>query len=327
MTTDHRERTPSLSERYVHAATRRLPEDQRADVADELRGSIGDRVDALLDERPGLTPEQAEYDALAELGEPEQLAAGYSGRALRLIGPELFPWYARVLRTVLLVAVPAATIVTATVDALGGGNVGSVVGTATWTAYNVGIQSAFWVTLTFALVDRNLPDADARASLGAAWTPDRLPELPRTDHGMLSDLIASLVFLWLLGAALVWQQVNPPVEYDGRDVPLLDPDLWSFWLPAVLVLLVAEMVFEVVKYRAGGWSIGLAAANTILGALFVAPLAYLLATDRLLNPDAVAGIAEHWPGFDAEVASTVTLVALILIWLWEAVDGWRKALV
>ena len=36
----------SLTDRYVHAVTRTLPEDQRADVADELRASIADRVES-----------------------------------------------------------------------------------------------------------------------------------------------------------------------------------------------------------------------------------------------------------------------------------------
>ena len=329
MSTDHHERiagAPSLAERYVHAATRRLPEEQRDDVADELRASIGDRVDALLHDRPGLTPQQAEYAALEELGEPERLSAGYSGRRLQLIGPELFPAYVRALKAILLVSVPAATVVVTTIDALGGGNIGSVVGAAAWTAYNVAVQVVFWVTVTFALVERGSGADDVRESVGAVWTPDRLPELPRTDRGPVSDLVAGLVFLWLLGAAIVWQQVNPPVSYDGQDVPVLDPELWTFWLPVILVMLVAEAVFEVVKYRAGGWSARLATANVVLGAVFAAPLVYLAATDRLLNPDAVAGIQEHWAGFDPDVAHTVVVVSALLIWVWDAVDGWRKAL-
>ena len=327
MTTDHHERAaaPSLAERYVHAATRTLPEEQRADVADELRGSISDRVDALLVERAGLTPAEAEYAALEELGEPERLAAGYTGRPLRLIGPELFPSYVRALKGILLVAVPAVTVITTTVDALAGGDVGSVLGGAAWTAYNVAVQVAFWVTLTFALVERGSGD-DVRESVGAVWKPEQLPELARTDRGPISDLVASLVFLWLLGVGIVWQQLNPPVPYDGGEVPVLDPELWTFWLPLVLVLLVAEMAFEVVKYRTGGWSPRLATANVVLGAVFAAPLVYLATSDRLLNPDAVAGIRESWSAFDPGVVHTVVVVSASAIWVWDAVDGWRKAL-
>ncbi|WP_148574318.1 permease prefix domain 1-containing protein [Nocardioides caldifontis] len=328
MTTDRRERTPgtpTLADRYVHAATRRLPEDQRADVADELRGSIDDRVEALLDERPGLTPEQAEYAALEELGEPERLSAGYSGRKLRLIGPELFPSYVRVLKGTLLV-VPVVALVVATIDALGGGDVGSVVGAAVWTAYTVAVQVAFWVTAVFAVVERG-PDDDVRESVGAVWTPDQLPELSRAHRGSVTDLVAALVFLWLFGAAIVWQQLNPSVSYDGEDVPVLDPELWTFWLPLVLVLIVAEMVFEVVKYRAGGWTTRLATLNVVLGAVFTAPVVYLAASDRLLNPHAVAGIQEHWAEFDPDVVGLIVVLSAVVIYVWDVVDGWRKALV
>ena len=37
----------TLTDRYVHEAVRRMPEDQRDDVGDELRGSITDSVEAL----------------------------------------------------------------------------------------------------------------------------------------------------------------------------------------------------------------------------------------------------------------------------------------
>jgi hypothetical protein len=327
MTADHQGRThggPSLADRYVHAATRGLPEEQRDDVADELRGSIGDRVEALLDEQPGLTPEEAEHAALVELGEPERMAAGYTGRSLQLIGPELFPSYVRTLKGILLV-VPVVAAVVATVDALAGGDVGSVVGGATWTAYSVAVQIAFWVTAVFALVERGSDD-DVRESVGAVWTPDRLPEPTRTDRGSVSDLVAALVFLWLFGVAVVWQQRNPPVPYDGGEVPALDPELWSFWLPLVLVLVVAEMVFEVVKYRAGGWSVRLATANTVLGAVFAAPMVYLAASDRLLNPEAVTGLQEQWSGFDPEVVGIVVVLSAVVIFVWDVVDGWRKVL-
>ena len=42
----------SLTERYVYAVTRRLPEDQRVDVGEELRGTIADRIDTLAADRP-----------------------------------------------------------------------------------------------------------------------------------------------------------------------------------------------------------------------------------------------------------------------------------
>jgi hypothetical protein len=139
----------------------------------------------------------------------------------------------------------------------------------------------------------------------------------------MGDLIASAVFLTLIGAAIVWQQLRPSITLDGERVPALDPDLWSFWLPLILVLLLVELAFEVVKFRSG-WSYRLASVNTVLAAVFAAPLVYLAATEQLLNPAAVAGLQEDWSAFDPSVAHTVVLVSAVVIAVWDTVDGWLK---
>jgi len=90
-------------------------------------------------------------------------------------------------------------------------------------------------------------------------------------------------------------------------------------------LLVAEAAFEVVKYRIGHWTFALATINVVLGALFAAPVVYLAATDRSLNPSAVAEIQKGWAGFDAGTVNTVVVIVSLAIWVWESVDGWRRA--
>ena len=314
----------SLTERYVHAATRSLPEDHRGDVAEELRASIADRVESLRDERQ-LSPEEAERLALGELGDPDRLAAGYTGKRLGLIGPELYPQYVRVLKAILVTVVPIVTVVIALVEAFGGASFGAIFGRAAWMAFSVALHVAFWVTVTFAIVERSDTDRERlERSVGVTWSPDQLPELPRGSRASLGEACTNIVWLGILGAAIVWQQVRSPL---GDSVPVLDPDLWSFWLPLILALLVAEAVFEIVKYRAGGeWTIPFAVVNTVLGAVFAAPVVYLAATDRLLNPAAVAEIQQGWEGFDPGVAHTVILVSALVIWAWDSIEGWRKAL-
>ncbi|MCD4534901.1 permease prefix domain 1-containing protein [Nocardioides sp. cx-169] len=309
----------SLTDRYVHAATRGLPDSQRDDVADELRASIGDRAEALR-HTEGLDAERAEYVALEELGDPARLAAGYSGRALQLIGPELYPAYVRVLRSVLLAAVPTVAVVIAIIAALDGGSVGSIVGETVWIAATVALHVCFWVTLAFALTERGVSTGD-RGSLGVEWTPDRLPELPRERSGSLVELVSTLVWLGLVGGAVVWQQFRSPV---GDHEPVLDPDLWSFWLPLILALIVVEAAFEVVKYRAAAWSPTLATVNVGLGALFAAPFVYLAAEGRLLNPAAVAEIQAQWPGFDPDTMHSAVIVVAVAIWLWDGIEGWVR---
>lgn len=314
----------TLADRYVHAATRRLPEDQRSDVAAELQAGIADRVDSLLAAQPDLDRHDAERVALVELGDPDQLAAGYSGARRHLIGPDHYPAYVKVLTAVLVTALPSAVAVIAVIDALSGSSALQVLGRSAWMAFTIAIHICFWVTLTFVLVERSSDPSSASRSPSTQWSPDHLPQLPRGSRASLGEAVTSVVWLAFVGAAIVWQQVRPPVRGDGERLPVLDADLWSFWLPLVLVLLVAEMGMEVVKYRAGQrWSRRFAAANTALGLVFAAPLVYLAAQGRLLDPRAVEQVQEGWSGFDPGVVHTLVIVGSLLIWVWDSVEGWR----
>ena len=310
-----------LTERYAYAVTRRLPEGQRADVANELRGGIADRAEALTHEQPGLEDRVAERIAIEELGDPDRLAATCNGRPMQLIGPELYPTYLRVLRSLSVVAVPTASVVVGVVTWFAEDSIGAAIGSAAWTGLSVAVHVAFWVTLAFALLERGVGGPDTRSALAADWSPDQLPDLP-DQRGSLPDTVGTIAWLGLLGAAVIWQQFRSPITDGDEPVPVLDPDLWSFWLPLVLLLLVAEMVFEVVRYRTATLRPGL---NMLIGAAFTTPLVYLCATKQLLNPAAVTELLQtHWAEFSPDLAHALVAVTAIAIWLWDSADGWLR---
>ncbi|GGD23498.1 permease prefix domain 1-containing protein [Nocardioides daphniae] len=326
-TSPRKHRAATLTDRYVHAATRRLGDDQRDDVALELRAGIADRVEALREERPDLDATEAERAALVELGDPDALSASYTGALQHLIGPELFPAWSRVLRAVLVTVVPLVTAVVMAIDAFGGEPLLSIAGHGAWMALTLVVHIGFWVTLSFAIVERSAsPEVTTEAMGVAPWTPDSLPQLPRGPRGAIGETITNVVWLAILALLLIWQQVAPMVRIDGEQLPVIDPDLWSFWMPLVLLTLVAEAAFEIVKYLAGAtWTVGFAALNTLTGLLFAAPVVWLASEERLLNPAFVEAMRDHVGGFDAGTVHTVTLVVALGIWLWDTVDGWTKA--
>ena len=89
-----------LIERYIYAATKRLPRKQREDVALELRGLIED----MLMERCGEEqPEERDIRVvLTELGTPQELAARYSDEENKaLIGQPYYSVYRYILKIVL----------------------------------------------------------------------------------------------------------------------------------------------------------------------------------------------------------------------------------
>src|SRR5690625_1576554 len=87
--------------RYIYAVTQKLPQTQRKDIADELRGLIED----MLEERAGMgnINENMVEEVLLELGSPRKLADEYRGKKKYVIGPELFDTYILVLKIVLIV--------------------------------------------------------------------------------------------------------------------------------------------------------------------------------------------------------------------------------
>ena len=97
----------------------------------------------------------AERAALSELGDPEILAARYTDRSLYLIGPGYYLDYRRLLGLLIAIVVPIVTLATVFAGLMAGTTVAAVALTGVTAGIGVGVQLAFWVTLVFALVERN----------------------------------------------------------------------------------------------------------------------------------------------------------------------------
>ena len=69
------------------------------------------------------------------------------------------------------------------------------------------------------------------------------------------------MFLVLFAAAIVWQQFGVIwIDGERQPIPVLDPALWSFWIPWFLGLIVLEIAFAVAIYLRG-WTWMLAGVN------------------------------------------------------------------
>ena len=137
----------SLTERYLAAALRSIPDAQRADVDRELRSSIADAVEDRV--AAGEERASAEKAVLEGLGEPTRLASGYTGRPLYVIGPDVFLVYRHILATLVGVIVPIVAVVLTTVALAGGAGYLDGLMAGIGGAFSTGVHLAFWVTLTF----------------------------------------------------------------------------------------------------------------------------------------------------------------------------------
>lgn len=308
----------TLTDRYVWAVLRSLPNGQRAELEPEIRALIADAIEAR--EASGIPAPDAERAALVELGDPDALAARYMDRPLALIGPRLYPEWRRLLMLLLPIVVPLATAVTVALAAVGGQSPSELVGTGITAALNVAIQLVFWFTLVFALIER----AGATMTVGP-WTPERLPELPAKTRPGLAETVTTVVAIAVGLVLLGWQQVAKPIVIDGTGHPLFNADLWSFWLPYFALLLVIEAIFAVVLWRAGGYTWTLATVNVVTGLAFLLPALKLLQDGVVFDPGLAAAVEKVVPSNAFAPLGVILGVLLVISQALDIVEGYRKA--
>ncbi len=307
----------TLTERYVAAAMRTVPDDQRDDLAAELRASIADQVDARVD--AGESREAAERDVLTGFGDPDKLAAGYTGRPLHLIGPRYFLDWKRLVILLLWIVVPLAAFGIALGQALAGASFGGIVGSAIGGALTVALHLVFWTTLVFALVERSQREGGPLM----AWSVDQLPE-PRQSGTGIGDVIARVIAVFAAAAALVWDHFIGFVP--GIPISFFAPELWPVGVTYALVILALAALLLVVVHVVGRWTLPLAAADIVLTLALAVPALYLLITGQLLNPEFFPTVI---PTDGADVGRIVTIVVGFAIAgsaVWEVIDTVRKAI-
>ena len=282
----------TLTDRYISATLRSVPEKSRGDLERELRASIGDDVDARV--AKGEKREAAEVAVLTELGDPGLLAAAYAGPQKYLIGPRYFHGYTRTLAIVFAFTIPTTWAVLLAVWLAAGNSVGSAIVTSSAAALAVGMIAAFWTTVGYAVVeaaenareaDGAMPEWSAEIRKAIAWTPDRLPKEGSARKVRINDAVEAIVG-GSIGIALVFIQrsVSPFSDPSGAAIPILNPAIWSMWIPLLILLAVAWMAMEFIKLVHGAWSVPIAAAITVTTVAATGIQVYLLGTGQLFNP-------------------------------------------
>jgi len=310
--------TSTLTDRYIWAVQRSLPEAQRADIDRELRATIADTIDGRREN--GADETTAERETIIELGNPYRLASGYADRPLYLIGPAVFPDYIQLLKLLYTLVLPIVFAAILLAQLLGKPeSIGGAIGTAIGVIISVAVHFGFWTTLVFALIDRS-PQYKPQA-----WNPDTLPAIPVRGTIRLSDLIASAAWFAFLIGGLIWAQYISLFRNDaGEVIPVFDPALGA-WVFYYLTLAVVELVFRILLYRVRAWNYGLAVVNLVRDLAFVIPTLWLLLSGQLMNPQFIdrANIA---PLFESDgVVTIVSVIVILVAATGSVIDGFVKA--
>jgi hypothetical protein len=235
----------NLIDRYLRAVRDHLPRGQQDDIINELADSIESRMEDEAASRGRPLDEDEQVALLRSLGHPMSVAARYRGddRSVtfgrRLIGPELFPSYLKVL-----VANFAVTVIVLAIVLLAGGG-------PVWSGFG-GIVVPF--AIQFVVVTAIFVVVDAR------WVRDPNGWDPRTVNAMGPDVdvssldgisrqligkahpravavTTSVVEIGLLGLSLgAWLAIGVPERFGFLAA---GPGWRDVWVPATAVIVVA----------------------------------------------------------------------------------------
>lgn len=278
-----------LTERYLAAVGRELPEKQRADIVAELRDELLSTVEAK-EEALGRPLARPELEAvLREMGNPMLVAARYRP-VQHVIGPQTYPFWWAGVKVLGLVTV-AALLAMGALDVLSGASVYQVGPQFANRLFDLMLTLFGALTLTFLLIER-LGYADRLAR----WSPRRLPDAvakpAKSRFDAMVEVVAGVVILaWWFGLFRFSDLL--PGEAGRLELAPVWRDL--FWVIAgYLAFELATNVFALIEPARARLIHGLQAARYaicagVMGLLLPAGKWVLVAQgDR--TPEAAAGI-------------------------------------
>lgn len=299
-----------LVERYVHQVGRYLPQKERAEIEAELRSQIQDQ----LGDRYEGSPSQADVaSALAELGDPRQMAASYSSEQY-LVGPDLYPIMMMILRHGWLL-VPAIVVflnvfgvlVSSQQSALSGLVIEPLIAALQATF----IFSAV-VILIFAIIQHSGVELDEKEE---AFNPLNLPEVDdpgvvdrfEAAFGIAFGTFITLVFLYFLrvgGLTLRFDLSDP-----GEVIPVPAP-----WLILLSIVAFATAILHLLVLRRNRWSVGSWLTQTVLEVIGVVCMYFVVYAPVFAHIIPTIPALNNVPFIDrgAEIIVVITAVSTLV---------------
>jgi len=327
-----------LIEIYIQEVTRRLPEKGRKDIALELRSTIEDML-------PDDYSQEDVKKVLEKLGNPATLASGYRDRPMHLIGPRYFDLYVSLLKMILpiagviaLISMIASYFFTYNGDEAILTIIIEVFAKGIWILVEVGLQVFFWLTLTFAIIERSDKgkDMEPLTMNHSKWTPEDLKSvtyIPKKKVIPKSEVFGSLIWtaIWasfyfyanyLLG---VYKNEGNGLEFV---TPALNHDvLMSYW-PIVVLVIGLEIALALFKLFKGQWTYKLAILNTIYEVIATVVIIVIMMNPNIFQPEFVSFMTGLF-SIPAEQFTNWINGGVIFLFVifggWAIIDGFRKA--
>ncbi|MFD2923997.1 HAAS signaling domain-containing protein [Halobacillus naozhouensis] len=326
--------------RYVYSVSKRLPEAQRKDVADELRGLIEDMLEERVQDRE-VTEEDVEM-VLLELGHPRILARKYRGEKRHVIGPELYDLYILVLKIALISTIAVNTAIFVIQVIVNPMNILDYFVSFIVSFFTVIIPMVFgWTTLGFALAEYFSEGRMEKLELEKGWKPSSLPAVPDEKRQIKrSEPITGIVIYVLLIIMLAFSN-----EYFGiwifREgelsgvIPFLNENLYSSVMILAFILFGSGIVKEYLKLFYEKWTYKLVTFITIVNVVSIGLILFLITGFQIWNPNFMNELIQYGmitrgsEGYDVisqiwEQLTFWTVIFLVFGLLFDLIAGFVK---
>ena len=328
----------NLIEVYIQEVSRRLPEKMRIDITLELLSTIEDML-------PDDYNEQDVKDVLNQLGNPAILANAYKDQPMHLIGPRYYDVYVSLLKMIIPIAavISFISVITKYFMEYSGEEailniIITLIGVGIGTIIEVGIQVFFWVTLTFAVLERFDKEKDQQplTSSFEKWTADDLKNIAYVPKKKaISKLEVFGGLLWTAIWATVYfsaNQLGGVYERNGDRLELVMPALnqevlLQYW-PIVVLIIGLEIVLVLYKLLKEQWTKKMAIFNAVLEIISLIVFIFILTNPNLMNEAFVAYMVDLFTITENQFNNWIVYGGIVLFTIGAVIniyDGFKRA--
>jgi hypothetical protein len=170
---------------------------------------------------------------------------------------------------------------------------------------------------------------ESLSSTTRKWTVAQLPELPRKRQISIGESLMNIGTIFFVMTAVVLPSLVNWLQGEGGPVPFLHPNLWNFWLPLFLVIMVLTLIHEIFQLKIGNWTPVLTLTNVILGLISILYIAALVLTQEIINPAFLATLDNGTELAKLREVATwsvdISAAIIVGIYVWDIVNSIRLA--
>ncbi len=223
-------------DRYLADVKSYLPAKNRADIVEELRANLSEKLADQAEDSGGEMNEESEIKLLSEFGHPLRVAAEYQGEARSLVGPTLYPFY----RMSILVSLAISTFVLLSVilaEIVFRVDLGDV--SRPWMFVNTYIYIIGIITLGYVLTERLME----RHNYLDSWEPNAMEQPDNalaSAWGALVACIVAVTWLVILNLLSIEHSLGTLLGQNQNPIYTL-----VFWMKIEMVVLIPQYFYLV----------------------------------------------------------------------------------